>query len=273
MLERLNKAVESIQKISNLKPKIGIVLGSGLGVYTERIENPTVIPYSDIAGFPQTSVEGHDGELVLGTTEGVDVAVFKGRFHYYEGHSLENVVMPVRTLSKLGAKHLILTNASGGINTNYKPGELVCITDHINMTGNNPLIGPNHDELGPRFPDMTRAYDPELQSIIEKAGDSIGIKVKKGVYAGVLGPTYETPAEINMLKTIGADLVGMSTVPEAIAAAHAGLRIAGISCVTNMAAGIGGETLTHEDVKIVAQKAMKTFSELVGATVKEMGKL
>lgn len=270
-LDRLNKAANYIKSKTNSSPKIGIVLGSGLGVYVERIEEPTVIPYEDIPGFPQTSVEGHDGKLIIGKTEGVDVAVFQGRFHFYEGHALEDVVMPVRVLSLLGVEKLILTNASGGINTSYVPGDLVCITDHINMTGNNPLIGPNHAELGPRFPDMTRAYDPKLREAIHTAAKNIGIDLKEGVYAGVLGPTYETPAEIKMLKTIGGDLVGMSTVPEAIAAHHAGLRVSGVACVTNMAAGIGGEKLTHEDVKIVAQKAMQKFSDLVSAAVKEMG--
>ena len=272
VLERLNKAADYIKTKTDASPKIGIVLGSGLGVYVERIQDPTVIPYEDIPGFPQTSVEGHDGKLIIGKTEGVDVAVFQGRFHFYEGHALEDVVMPVRVLSMLGVEKLILTNASGGINESYAPGDLVCITDHINMTGNNPLIGPNYAELGPRFPDMTRAYDPELREMIHNAAKNIGIDLKNGIYAGVLGPTYETPAEIKMLKTIGGDLVGMSTVPEAIAAHHAGLRVTGIACVTNMAAGIGGEKLTHEDVKLVAQKAMQKFSDLVSAAVKEMGK-
>lgn len=273
MYKRLQEATQYIQSVAPTKPKVGIVLGSGLGVYVDKIQNQIVIPYGDIPGFPQTSVEGHDGKLIIGQAEGVDVAVFQGRFHRYEGHELEDVVLPARVLSLLGAQHLILTNASGGINETYRPGDLVCITDHINMTGSNPLAGPNFDELGPRFPDMTHTYDLELQEIIQKASASIGVESKRGVYAGVLGPTYETPAEIRMLRILGGDLVGMSTVPEAIAAHHAGLRVAGISCVTNMAAGIGGEELKHEDVKIVAAKAMQKFSDLVSAAVREIGKL
>lgn len=273
MYQKLKEAAEYIKSVMPAKPKAGIVLGSGLGVFAEKIENPLVVPYADIPRFPQTSVAGHDGKLILGQTEGVDVAVFQGRFHRYEGHPLEDVVLPVRVLSLLGAEHLILTNASGGINESYRPGDLVAITDHINMTGGNPLAGPNMDELGERFPDMTQAYDLELREILASAAQKLGVDLKSGVYAGVLGPTYETPAEIGMLKIIGGDLVGMSTVPEAIAANHAGLRVAGISCVTNMAAGIGGEKLKHEDVKIVAQKAMQKFSDLVQAAVKEIGKL
>lgn len=185
MYQKLQEASQYIQGINSTRPKVGIVLGSGLGVYVDKIENQTVIPYSDIPNFPQTSVEGHDGRLILGQAEGVDVAVFQGRFHRYEGHSLEDVVLPVRVLSMLGADHLILTNASGGINTSYVPGDLVCVTDHINMTGLNPLVGPNIAELGPRFPDMTRAYDPELQELIQKAANEMGVDLKKGVYAGV----------------------------------------------------------------------------------------
>ena len=273
LYQKLRDASQYIQSKTSVKPKVGIVLGSGLGVYVEKVENQVVIPYGEIPHFPQTSVEGHDGRLIIGQAQGVDVAVFQGRFHHYEGHPLEDVVLPVRVLSLLGADYVILTNASGGINETYRPGDLVCITDHINMTGSNPLVGPNIAELGPRFPDMTQAYDMELQELIHAAAQEIGVDVKRGIYAGVLGPTYETPAEIGMLKTIGGDLVGMSTVPESIAANHLGLRVAGISCVTNMAAGIGGEKLKHEDVKIVAQMAMQRFSDLVSATVKKIGML
>ncbi|MEX0798797.1 MAG: purine-nucleoside phosphorylase [Bacteriovoracaceae bacterium] len=273
MQQKLNKILNHIKSVNGTKPKVGIILGSGLGIYVERVENQTVIPYNEIPGFPETSVEGHEGKLILGQAQGVDVAVFQGRFHYYEGHSLEDVVLPARILSLLGAEFLILTNASGGINETYKPGELVCVKDHINMTGQNPLIGPNMEQMGPRFPDMTEAYDYELQELAQKAAAKTGLDIKRGVYAGVLGPTYETPAEIRMLRILGADLVGMSTVPEAIAANHMGLRVAGISCVTNMAAGIGGEKLRHEDVKLVAKQAMRKFSDLLNETVAEIGKL
>lgn len=273
MYKRIEEASRYIRGLSGTAPKVGIVLGSGLGVYVEKIQKPLVIPYGDIPNFPETGVEGHEGRLILGQAEGVEVAVFQGRFHRYEGHPLEDVTLPARTLSLLGARFLILTNASGGINPAYRPGDLVSIADHINMTGGNPLVGPNIEELGPRFPDMTNTYDFELRQLAKKAATKAKVDLKTGVYAGVLGPTYETPAEIGMLRTVGADLVGMSTVPEAIAAHHAGLRVAGISCVTNMAAGIGGEELKHEDVKLVAAKAMIKFSDLVSSFVSEIGKL
>lgn len=272
MFNKIKETSDYIKSINATKPRVGIVLGSGLGVYVDRIENKTIIPYGDIPNFHKTTVVGHKGQLVLGQVKGVEVAVFQGRYHTYEGHDLSDVVLPVRVLSQLGAEYLILTNASGGINEAYVPGDLVCIDDHLNMTGRNPLVGENIEELGPRFPDMTETYNNQLKSLFKTAAKNIGIELKNGIYAGVLGPTYETPAEIRMYKTLGGDLVGMSTVPEAIAAHHAGLKVGGIACVTNMAAGISHEKLSHDDVKEVALRAMQKFSDLLTETVKEIGK-
>ncbi len=272
VLDKINAAKEFIQSKTDMVPEVGIILGSGLGVYADEIQNKTIIPYEDIPGFYKTTVAGHKGQLIIGEVHGVKVAAMQGRYHTYEGHNLEDVVLPTRVLKFLGCSSLILTNAAGGINPAYKPGDLVLIKDHINMTGRNPLIGPNIDELGERFPDMTRTYNPALQELTISAAKSLGFEIKTGVYCGLLGPTYETPAEIQMLKTIGGDLVGMSTVPEAIAGNHMGLKVAGISCVTNLAAGIGGEELKHEDVKEVAKIAMSKFSNLVSALVDQIGK-
>jgi len=270
MIEKLGTAAKYIQSVKATNPEVGIVLGSGLGVFVDQVENPTIIPYEDIPFFGETTVEGHQGRLILGTIEGVEVAIMQGRYHAYEGLSIDDVVFPVRVLSSLGADKLVLTNASGGINTNYKAGELVIIEDHINLTGRNPLIGPNIEELGPRFPDMTYTYNQKLTQCIEKASEEFGSKLKRGVYAGVLGPTYETPAEIKMLRTIGADMVGMSTVPEAIAANHIGMKVCGISCITNMAAGIEDVELKHEDVKEQALKVMEEFSAVLKGAVRLM---
>ena len=263
MYEKLGTAAKQIQSHHQKTPKVGIVLGSGLGAFVDSIENPTVIPYSEIPFFRNTTVEGHEGRMILGQVKGVEIAILQGRLHAYEGLPMEEVVFPVRTLATLGIETLILTNAAGGINTTFKPGNLVLINDHINLMCKNPLIGPNINELGPRFPDMTHAYDLELREIAQNAAKKINLDLKQGVYAGVLGPTYETPAEIKMLRTIGADMVGMSTVPESIAANHLGLRVMGISCITNMAAGIENVKLKHDDVKEQALKVMNEFIDLL----------
>jgi purine-nucleoside phosphorylase len=272
----LNKILESseyiLSKISK-KPKIGIVLGSGLGIYVDQIQNKIVIPYQDIPHFKRTSVEGHEGRLIVGEVHGVTVAALQGRLHTYEGHPMDEIVHPVRTLATLGIEALFLTNASGGINENFHPGDLVSISDHINLTGRNALLGPNIAELGPRFPDMTNAYDLELIELIASVAKNHHVEVKNGVYCSVLGPTYETPAEIRMLKIIGADMVGMSTVPEVIAANHLGLKVAGVACITNYAAGIKPEKLNHADVKKVAEKAMVGFATILTETIGELKKL
>ncbi|MBL7665063.1 MAG: purine-nucleoside phosphorylase [Bacteriovoracaceae bacterium] len=270
MMKKLDEAAKYIQKRYPHQILAGVVLGSALGDFAKEIENPTVIDYADIPHFSQTTVEGHEGHLVCGTINKKHVACFQGRVHLYEGQPIENVVFPVRTLARLNCKYALLTNASGGINANYRPGDLVVIKDHINLTGRNPLVGPNLSDLGVRFPDMTDTYNKELRSIIEKSYKNVGIPYKTGIYCSVLGPSYETPAEIQMLKAIGGDLVGMSTVPEVIAAHHAGLKVAGIACVTNLAAGISLEHLNHEDVKKVAIAAKEKFSLLLKDVVKNL---
>ncbi len=272
----MNKILESSQYIQgrfNVKPKIGIVLGSGLGIYVDQIQNKTIIPYQDIPHFKRTTVEGHEGRLILGEVHGVPVAALQGRMHPYEGHPMEEIVHPIRTLAALGIEMLFVTNASGGINLDYHPGDLVAIEDHINLSGRNPLVGPNIAELGPRFPDMSQAYDPELRELLKKVAKNHHVNLKSGVYCSVLGPTYETPAEIRMLRILGADLVGMSTVSEVIAANHLGLKVAGVACITNYAAGIKLEKLSHADVKKVAEKAMVGFATILTETIGELKKL
>jgi purine-nucleoside phosphorylase len=275
----LSKILEASTYLSSKiseKPKIGIVLGSGLGIYIDQIQNKTVIPYEDIPHFKRTSVEGHSGALIFGQVQGVNVVALQGRLHPYEGYAMEEIVLPVRVLAALGIEILFLTNASGGINSDFHPGDLVIINDHINLSGRNPLVGPNIAELGPRFPDMGNAYDKEIRAVLFSVAKNHHVDLKTGVYCSVLGPTYETPAEIRMLRILGADLVGMSTVPEVIAANHLGLKVAGVACVTNYAAGIKDEKLSHADVKKVAEKAMVGFATILTETIgelKRMGKV
>src|SRR5690606_5627926 len=227
-MAKIIEASEFVKSKIKTLPKIGIVLGSGLGIYIDQIQNKTVIPYDTIPHFKRTSVEGHSGALIVGEVNGVAVAALQGRLHSYEGYAMEDIVLPVRTIAALGLEYLFLTNASGGINAEFHPGDLVTITDHINLSGRNPLVGPNIPELGPRFPDMGNAYDKGLREVLHEVAKRQNVTLKNGVYCSVLGPTYETPAEIRMLRIIGADLVGMSTVPEVIAANHLGLKVAGV---------------------------------------------
>jgi purine-nucleoside phosphorylase len=274
MYEKLGKAAEYIRSKKSNKPRIGIVLGSGLGVFVDQIENKVIIPYSDIPYFKKTTVEGHEGRLILGTVKGVDVAALQGRVHAYEGLPMDEVVFPIRTLGILGISTLILTNAAGGINLEYKPGDLIIIKDHLNLLGKNPLVGPNLSDFGPRFPDMTEAYHPALRTIMKTISrEKLGLEMHEGVYAAVLGPTYETPAEIRMFRILGADMVGMSTVPECIAANHFGIKVCGVTCVTNMGAGIINQKLKHEDIKDEAMKAMNHFNQLLTLSIEEFGKL
>jgi len=273
MMTKILEAAQYIQTQCKTKPRIGIVLGSGLGIYIDQIQNRTIIPYQDIPHFKRTSVEGHQGCLILGEVHGVPVAALQGRLHAYEGHPMEEIVLPIRVLATLGVEILFLTNASGGINLNYHPGDLVTINDHINLSGRNPLQGPNISELGPRFPDMTQAYDPFLIELIHSVAKNHHVDIKSGVYCSVLGPSYETPAEIRMLRTLGADMVGMSTVPEVIAANHLGLKVIGVACITNYAAGIKAEKLSHADVKLVAEKAMVGFATILTETIGELKSL
>jgi purine-nucleoside phosphorylase len=267
LYERIMDAVGFIKERSPLAPRVGVVLGSGLGEFADSVEDPTVLAYADIPHFQGVSVPGHAGRLVLGKIGPVSVAVMRGRIHYYEGHEIGDVVFPVRVLAALGVRGLLLTNAAGGINREFRPGDLMIIRDHINLTGVNPLRGANDERLGPRFPDMSALYDPAFQEIIAGALAEVGRKPQRGVYAGLSGPSYETPAEIRMLASLGADAVGMSTVPEAIAARHMGVRVAGISCITNPAAGVSDRPLTHREVTETADRVKIDFINLLKRVV------
>lgn len=265
--QKLEKTISHIQGVKKSSPRVGVILGSGLGDFVEKMENKTIIPYNDIPYFKKVTVQGHDGKLILGTVGGVEVAALQGRFHLYEGHDMEDVVYPVRVLAKLGIEALIVTNAAGGINLSYQPGDLVVLTDQINMTGRNPLIGPNDESIGPRFPDMSHAFNQKLTSLLTETAIELKMRNKQGVYVGVLGPTYETPAEIRMFRILGGDVVGMSTVHEVIVANHIGLKVAGVSCVTNMGAGVVDQTLKHEDIKDEANRVMHNFTELLNRSI------
>lgn len=274
MMTKIRESADFIKtKLSNYNPKLAIILGSGLGVFADELENSIEIPYSEIPGFHGTTVVGHKGRFVIGELKGVQIVAMQGRNHFYEGHGIHDVVFPVRVLSQIGITTIIITNAAGGLNENYIPGDLACITDHINLTGQNPLIGENLEELGARFPDMSEAYSRRLNQILLSCAKKVGFELKSGVYAGFTGPSYETPHEIKMVKVIGGDLVGMSTVAEVIAANHAGLEVCGISCVTNLAAGISKEKLNHDEVKEVANMAMDRFTNLLKFAVAEIGTL
>lgn len=251
--QKIKDAVGAIQSrcSSNpalASPAIGVVLGSGLGPIADEMTDSIIIPYTDIPFFHGTSVEGHAGKMILGNFHGTPTVFLQGRFHLYEGYSMEDVVFPTRTICGLGIQTLILTNAAGGVNTRYRPGDIMLIEDHLNLMGDNPLKGPNLAQLGPRFPDLSEAYSKTCVHTLEQTATELDIPVHKGVYAGLLGPTYETPAEIRMYRTLGADAVGMSTVPESIAANHLGVRVAGLSCITNLAAGLSPQKLTHQEV-------------------------
>ena len=250
-------------------PRVGVVLGSGLAAFGSAVENATRIPYGDLPHFLRPTAEGHKGELVLGEVSGVPVAVMSGRVHFYEGYSEQQVVNPVRVLGRLGVSTVILTNAAGAVNKGYRPGDFMAISDHLNLTGKNPLMGPNDPELGPRFPDMSQPYDHELRAKTIEGFRTVGGTIHEGVYVGLLGPSYETPAEIAMFRMLGADAVGMSTVLETIAARHMGLKVIGISCVTN-AASDHGETLSHESVLEESKKAEGTFVAALQATLRSM---
>ena len=272
LLDELDAAVVHIGGRTALRPAVGLVLGSGLGAFARSLERSTTIPYGQIPHFPTATAVGHKGELVVGLCQGVPVAVMSGRVHHYEGYTLQQVVFPVRVLGRFGVKTLILTNAAGSVNVNYKPGELMVINDHINYMGDNPLIGANLDALGPRFFDMTEAYDPALRQIAEKACWAAGVPVRHGVYIAFGGPSYETPAEIRMARTMGADAVGMSTVPEVVAARHMGLRVLGLSCITNMAAGVLKGKLDHKEVLEVGERVKAGLMDVLGRIIVEAAK-
>jgi purine-nucleoside phosphorylase len=240
-----------------------VILGSGLGGFADDFEDAVGIPYEEISGFARSTVQGHAGRLVVGKVDGVPVVAMQGRVHYYEGHSLEEVTFPVRTFGLLGVKTLVLTNAAGGINVELTQGALMVISDHLNLMGVNPLRGPNDERFGPRFPDMTAVYARDLQELVIEEARAIGVEVRRGIYGALSGPSYETPAEIHLLRNLGADAVGMSTVPEAIVARHMGLEVLGISCITNMAAGISDEPINHEEVMATGDRVRATFTELL----------
>ena len=263
MTEDLAAAVEAIRARTSLEPAIGVVLGSGLGGFADAFEDPVEIPYEEIPGWPLATAAGHAGRLVLGSFGGVPVAALKGRAHLYEGHPPAKVVFGIRVLGRLGVRTLVLTNACGAIDTSLAPGQLVLVSDHLNLQGTSPLVGPNDDTLGPRFPDMSGAYDPALREAALAAGNRLGVELREGVYAAWLGPAFETPAEIRMLRALGADLVGMSTVPEVLAARHMGIRCLAVSCVTNMAAGVLPEPIDHEHVLEIGVGAADTLTALL----------
>jgi len=244
-------------------PETVIILGSGLGILANEIENKIIMNYKEIPHFPVSTVAGHAGELIFGMLNYTNVLAMNGRFHYYEGYDISQVTFPIRVFAKLGVKNIIITNAAGGINLNYNPGDIMLIKDHINFSGVSPLRGKNLDEFGPRFPDMSNVYDKDVIALIEQLCGELGIHINEGVYAYLQGPNYETPSEIKALRTLGADAVGMSTVPEAIVARHSGLRVAAISCITNMAAGILPQPLSHDEVKETAGFASNKLSNLV----------
>ena len=263
LYERAEHATRIIRSRISVEPRIAVVLGSGLGGFADDFEEAVAIPYEDIPGFVRSTAQGHAGRLVIGKVESVPVLAMQGRVHYYEGYSLEEVTFAVRTFGLLGVKTLILTNAAGGINVQLSQGALMVISDHLNLMGVNPLVGPNDERFGPRFPDMTAVYSPELQELVVEEAKAINVEVRRGKYGALSGPSYETPAEITMLRNLGADAVGMSTVPEAIVARHMGLEVLGISCITNMAAGISDEPINHEEVIATGDRVRATFAELL----------
>jgi purine-nucleoside phosphorylase len=259
----METAVAHIRSITGREPHIAVVLGSGLGAFADELADPISIPYSEIPGWPTTTAVGHSGNLVFGKLGKLDVVVMAGRAHLYEGYTPAQVTMGVRVLHRLGARSVVLTNAAGGINLSYQQGALVLISDHINLQGSHPLIGPNDDAAGPRFPDMSEAYSAKYRETAHEVARQLKIQLDEGVYAGLTGPTYETPAEIRFLRTIGADLVGMSTVPEVIVANYLGMRVLAISCVTNMAAGILPQKINHEEVLETGRQVRDTLIRLL----------
>ncbi len=267
MYAKIQETVAAIRTRFARNPVLGIILGSGLGAYADTFRNPVIISFEDLPNFPKSTIAGHSGKLVLGEAEGITVAALQGRVHFYEGYTMSEVAFPVRVLGSLGIRQLVVTNAAGGVNFNFRPGDLMVITDHINLMGTNPLIGANIDELGVRFPDMSEAYDPSMRETALRVAGRRGIALRQGVYIGLSGPSYETPAEIRMCRALGADAVGMSTVPEVIAANQMGIRVLGISCITNMAAGILPRKLSHQEVMETTERVKEHFIALLQATV------
>jgi len=270
---RAESAAAYVLSQTPLRPRIGLVLGSGLGGFADELNEATPIPYSAIPAFPRATVMGHAGQMVVGKTDGIAVAAMSGRVHLYEGYSPQEVAFPVRVLARMGIPALLVTNAAGGINLKYQQGALVIIRDHINLQGQNPLVGANDERLGLRFPDMTQAYSKPYREMALAEARKLGLTVHEGVYAGLSGPSFETPAEIRYLRTIGADLVGMSTIPEVIAARHMGMKVLAISCVTNMAAGVLDQVLSHEEVLETGERVRGEFVGLVRAAIRGIAAL
>src|SRR6476661_541962 len=263
LYERAEHATRIIRSRISVEPRIAVVLGSGLGGFADDFEEAVAIPYEDIPGFVRSTAQGHAGRLVVGKIDSVPVLAMQGRVHYYEGYSLEEVAFAIRTFGLLGIKTLVLTNAAGGIDVELSQGALMVISDHVNLMGVNPLRGPNDERFGPRFPDMTAVYSAELQELVVDEAKAMGVQVRRGIYGALSGPSYETPAEIHLLRTLGADAVGMSTVPEAIVARHMAMEVLGISCITNMAAGISDQPINHEEVMATGDRVRETFAELL----------
>ncbi|MFL0197456.1 purine-nucleoside phosphorylase [Clostridium sp. WILCCON 0269] len=267
---KIKETVDYINRNMKSTPKVGIILGSGLGNMADEIEEPQIYNYNEIPHFPVSTVEGHKNRFIIGELEGKSIVAMQGRFHYYEGYSMEEITFPIRVMKKLGVEILIVTNAAGGLNRNYRSGELMLIEDHINLSGQNPLIGKNLEDFGTRFPDMSEAYNKKLREIARHSALQLGIQLQEGVYAYMSGPSYETPAEINMLSILGGDAVGMSTVPEVIVANHSGMKVMGISCITNMAAGILKQPLNHEEVIKTSAIVANSFKILLRKILGEL---
>ena len=269
-MKRIDQIVEYLKSQVSFVPDVLVILGSGLGSMAEHVENKIIVKYEDIPEFLVSTVEGHAGQFVFGDYKGKKVAMMQGRFHYYEGYSMKEVTLPVFVLNRLGVQNMIVTNACGGVNESLLPGDLMLIEDHLNFTGNNPLMGKNLDSFGARFPDMSKVYNRDLMGLAERVGKEEGIPLKRGVYAMYTGPSYETPAEIRAYRTLGADAIGMSTVPEAIVANYAGMKVLGVSCITNMAAGILDQPLNHEEVIEVSTRVREGFTTLISRVIEEM---
>jgi purine-nucleoside phosphorylase len=271
-MSELNEAVAAIRRAlpAGAKPTVGLILGSGLGAFADTLEARVAVPFEKIPGFPPSTIVGHAGNVVYGRKSGVELVALQGRIHYYEGHDLQRVAFPARVLVALGCRTLVITNAAGGVDATLESGEIVILRDHLNLLGGSPLRGPNDESLGPRFPDMTEAYDRQLRALAAEAGGDVGLTLREGVYAASPGPQYETPAEVRMLRSLGADLVGMSTVPEVIAAVHMGARVLGLSCCTNLAAGVTGEKLSHAEVTETAARVRDQFIALLSRIVEKL---
>ena len=271
LYERAEKAARMIRARAQTDASVAVVLGSGLGGFADELSDATAIPYDEIPGFARATVEGHAGRLVIGKVGDSPIVAQQGRFHFYEGYTSEEVTFPIRVLKLLGVQTLILTNASGALNVEFAPGSLMVITDHINLMGVNPLTGPNDERFGPRFPDLTSVYSPELQDIVLEEARAMELEMRRGVYASLTGPSYETPAEIHMVRSLGADAVGMSTVPEAIVARHMDMQVVGISCITNLAAGVTDRPVDHTQVIATGERVREQFTGLLRRVVKRLG--